>query len=140
MKMIRVLQPISSQLDPNSTNFLPEARAGQFLCDGVVSDHIYFSVDMAEYRWTEWLPRSKGGGPVKDHTIGALAWKTILRNGNELVATLWYTDNSAGRSMYHTKAFVQALGFFETGRSYYLKTRKVVAHVGTWYEPIGMDV
>ena len=98
---IRLLQPMSPQLNKNSGNYIEGASAGDLI--NTVSGEVYdgnkgISVVPCAYskKYIEWIPREKGGGLV-DATHGTSVLKSCkrdeqtrryyLQNGNEIVET-----------------------------------------------------
>jgi hypothetical protein len=85
MKHCRILQPISPQLIPTNSQFLPGAKAGDILVVdqdvtiydpetnepigklSTVVDQITLENVTPSELYIEWQPRSKGGGLAKNH-------------------------------------------------------------------------
>jgi len=69
--MIVVLQPLSPQLDENSSKYIEDAKAGMILLrnspgSGMVEGETGFDFQQCDYRpiWIEWIDRERGGGFV----------------------------------------------------------------------------
>ena len=98
---IRLLQPMSPQLNKNSGNYIEGASAGDLI--NTVSGEVYdgekgISVVPCAYskKYIEWIPREKGGGLVDaNHDMSILksckrdeqTRRYYLQNGNEIVET-----------------------------------------------------
>ena len=98
---IRLLQPMSPQLNKNSGNYIEGAAAGDLI--NTVSGEVYdgdkgISVVPCAYskKYIEWIPREKGGGLVDaNHDMSILkscksdeqTRRYYLQNGNEIVET-----------------------------------------------------
>lgn len=68
LPFLRVLQPLSPQINKRNAEYVDGAEAGMILnsATGAVHEDIVFVPCVYQRRFTEWTPRDKGGGLVRD--------------------------------------------------------------------------
>lgn len=140
---LQVLQSLSPQLDPQSGEYLEDAKPGQLF--NTVTKELHHSVDIVvvDYRrsFTEWRPRAAGGGfrgehgldfePVFEASRDPATGRAKLDNGNELVDSRNFYVLLLNEAGYSEPAMI-------TMSSTQIKKAKQLVNMIQTYVPIGL--
>jgi hypothetical protein len=105
--MLKVLQPLSPELNETHMKYVEGAEAGMIYLQGL-EDELYESITFQHCRFekhiVEWIPRGKGGGFVARHDTWPPGWVEgvaddgrrqvrMTKSGNQLIETRYHIGN-----------------------------------------------
>lgn len=102
MPFIRILQDLSPQLKPNKDEYVEGSKAGDLFFNktkALLDNPVAMIPVYTTALYTEWVPRSKGGGFVGSHPLSVVG-NPLYEKGRERQYDEWLGDNELRYTSY----------------------------------------
>lgn len=102
MPFIRILQDLSPQLKPNKDEYVEGSKAGDLFFNktkALLDNPVVMIPVYTTALYTEWVPRSKGGGFVGSHPLSVVG-NPLYEKGRERQYDEWLGDNELRYTSY----------------------------------------